>query len=142
MSEDMFKDYPQPSDYIPDNRHAKCACECHGDDIITVGATSFHTFVLDFPYSGNCSGFDVVYSNGVETPLVVSSEDPVAPYEMTEADGKTTIAITIPPAISSLFDPMRESYAQMRLTMNDGSVIYGDKNKIGIIGTLEAKREQ
>ena len=136
MSKDMFKDYPQPSDYTPDNRHAPCRKDCRCEDVVIVNGTSTHTFRLDFLYSESCESFEAIYNYGLGESLSISSLALGAPFSLEEHDGKTYITITLSPVLTSLFDESRDACAQLKLTLRNGSVIYGDKNRLTVRGTL------
>lgn len=132
---DIFKNYPQPDDYVPNNRQCDCAC-CDGKDQIIIGGTTLHTFKLKFLYSEECDGFDIIYRQSLDKELIISSSSLGAPYEMEEVDGKTLITVTLSPETTSEFHPFRDTFAQIKLYMKDGSVIFGDKNRLEMISTL------
>lgn len=136
MATGMFDNYPQPEGYIPDNSHPSCCDDCHCEDVIVAGGTALHTFTLDFLYSELCDGFRAIYSSGLSTPVIVDSAELGGPFSIEEEDGKAHITITLSPDETALFDPSRDAYAQLRLTMKDGSTLYGEKNRLTVKGTL------
>lgn len=135
----MFDNYPQPDDYMPDNRVGRCACMKSGEDTITVGGTTSHVFTLDFSYSESCRAFRVIYTGGLEVRHVVDSGDDAPSFTIEESGGKTYIRVTLDPSVTKLFSPSRDAMAQMRLTMMDGSVVFGAVNALRVIGTLPAQ---
>ena len=133
---DIFKNYPQPDDYTPDNRNCKCSCDER--DTVVAGGTTTHAFILNFSFSELCDSFDVTYKSGLDDFLVISSSNLGAPYKIDESDGKTTIAITLSPDDTKMFARSRDAFAQMKLYMKDGSVIFGELNKLIVKDTLSA----
>lgn len=142
MGAGMFDNYPQPEGYVPDNTHAPCCGDCHCEDVVVVGGTALHTFKLDFIFSENCESFDAVYKVGVSKTFSVDSTSLGAPYSIEEKDGKTYINITLDPPITKEFDESRDAYAQLKLRMKDGSVIFGDKNRLTVKGTLRGASDE
>lgn len=130
----IFKNYPQPDDYVPDN-------STQGDeeseaDAVIVGGTTVHVFKLNFSYSELCDGFEATYRIGLTGGFSISSSDLGGPFEISEDDGHTYITITLPPDLTSAFDPLRDAYAQMKLTMKDGTTLFGDLNKLEVVRTI------
>lgn len=142
MGTGMFDNYPQPDGYVPDNRGGDCCVDCHCEDVVVVGGTAIHTFKLDFLFSDNCESFDAVYSIGVGKSFSVDSSSLGAPYSIEEKDGKTYITVTLDPSITAEFDEFRDAYAQLKLRMKDGSVIFGDKNRLTVKGTLSGAADE
>ena len=138
----MFDNYPQPDDYIPDNRHAPCCGDCHCEDVVVVGGTALHTFKLAFLYSENCESFEAIYNYGLGESLSISSSALGAPFSIEEMGGKTYINITLDPSMTSKFSDGRDAYAQLKLRMKDGSVIFGDKNKLTVRKTLTVASDE
>lgn len=130
----MFDNYPQPEGYIPDNR-VKDVC-MEDEDTIIVNGTTVHVFRLNFSYSELCSSFEAIYESGLDAGFSVKSTDLGGPFSIDEEDGHTFITITLTPEMTAPFKPIRDAYAQMRLTMKDGTTIYGDMNKLRVIDTL------
>ena len=64
---DMFKNYPQPEDYIPDNRPKPM----HQHEItIMTGETASHTFDVPFDVNEDCNGLEVIYKLGLDIALI------------------------------------------------------------------------
>lgn len=131
---DMFNNYPQPADYIPNNRECKCCCD--EQDTIIVNGTTVHTFKLNFSFSELCESFEVIYKSGLNDIITINSLALGAPFEIIEEDGKTNIIITLSPDNTQVFSKFRDAYVQMKLYMKDKTVIYGDLNKLTVIETL------
>lgn len=125
--------YPQPEDCTCDKI---CEWQSVGEDTITVGATVEHVFKLNFSYSELCAGFEVIYKNGLANSFVISSSALGAPFKVEEEDGRSYITVTLSPGLTSTIVPHRDTFAQMKLNMKDGTVIFGDMNKLRIIDTL------
>lgn len=130
----MFNNYPQPADYIPNNRECKCCCD--EQDTIIVNGTTVHTFKLNFSFSELCESFEVIYKSGLDDVITINSLALGAPFEITEEDGKTNILITLSPDNTQIFSKYRDAYVQMKLCMKDKTVIFGDLNKLTVIETL------
>lgn len=136
------------SEYICKNKDCTCcedmSCACGricewqsvGEDTITVGATVEHVFKLNFSYSELCAGFEVIYKNGLTNSFVISSSALGAPFKVEEEDGRSYITVTLSPELTSTIVPYRDTFAQMKLNMKDGTVIFGDMNKLRVIDTL------
>lgn len=130
----IFDNYPQPADYIPCNR--TCECHCDEEDILTVGATTTHIFRLNFSYAELCDSFIVTYKNGLENVFAIDSKALGAPYSIEESDGRSYITVTLSPELTSAVIPHRDTFAQMKLFMKDGTVLFGDLNKLKVINTI------
>ena len=78
---DMFKNYPQPDDYIPDNRRVRIPKE-----LVTImsGETTTHSFELPFDYS-SYKDYKAIYKLGLDVVLEKSKEECDAMYD--EDDG-------------------------------------------------------
>lgn len=134
MMASMFDNYPQPSDYTPNNRTKEV---CMGDeDVLIVNGTTVHVYKLNFLYSELCSSFEAIYESGLDAGFSIKSTDLGGPFSIEEEDGHTFITITLPPEMTKSFEPLRDAYAQMRLSMKDGTTIYGDMNRLRVIDTL------
>lgn len=131
---DIFKNYPQPDDYVPDNSGPSEGGE-NADEVV-VNGTTVHVFKLNFSYSELCDGFEVTYRSGLDGGFSIKSSDLGGPFEILEEDGRTYITITLSPELTSVFDPLRDAYAQMRLNMRDGTTLYGDLNKLEVMKTI------
>lgn len=130
----IFKNYPQPDDYTPNNRDCKCVCDER--DVIVSGGTTTHTFILNFSFSELCDRFEVFYKSGLNDSIVIDSSNLGTPFALTEADGKTTISITLSPDDTEIFSRAHDAFAQMKIYMKDGSVIFGELNKLLVKETL------
>lgn len=144
MPKDMFDSYLNINpNYIPDNR-VRFLCRDKQDEIV-VGGSVTHVFKLHFLASEACAPanwFEIVYKQSIEPVFVCDCQTPGIVVDETvpnsfEPNGVTTISVTLSPETTKLFKPHRDTFAQIRITLNDGSIIFGDLNEIKVIDTLE-----
>lgn len=144
MPKDMFDSYLNINpNYIPDNR-ARFLCRDEQDEIV-VGGSATHVFKLHFLASKVCATenwFEIVYKQSIDPVLICDSQTPGVIVEETlpndfEPDGTTVISVTLSPETTKLFVPHRDTFAQIRIKLNDNSIIFGDINKINVVDTLE-----
>jgi len=142
MATQMFKLYDNlPEGYIPNNRPK--VYEVDTTDTIVIGGTAEHSFVLHFAFSEFCNDFEIMYKQSVTGPILTFTSNSVeveGPIEE-ETPWKTvfsTIKVHLLESDTRQFDPHRETYAQIKLTMKDGSIVYGDKNIVKLVAPLDA----
>ncbi len=133
MSE-MFKNYPQPSDYIPDNR-PKCFKPFKLD--IMVGETSVQSFDIPFNVEEDCINWEIIYKLGLEVVLTKKKEDIDI---ITEDDGTSILTCVLTPAETKLFtSTILDTFVQIKFTMKSDDVIYSDIYKVIIRNSLDAQ---
>ena len=104
-----------------------------------------HVFKLHFLASEVCAPenwFEIVYKQSIDPVLICDSQTPGVIVEETlpndfEPDGATVISVTLSPETTKLFVPHRDTFAQIRIKLNDDSIIFGDINKVNVVDTLE-----
>ncbi len=136
MSE-MFKNYPQPEDYIPNNR-PKCQKPFRLD--IMTGETAIHTFEVPFNVEEECDNFEVIYQLGIK-PIIIKSS-----YSLTvfiDENGNSIITCKLNPNETKLFETTcLDTKVQIKFVMNDGSVIFSDIYKVIVNDSLDMNREK
>lgn len=126
----------------PDNRY-KFICMNELDEI-TVGATAIHTFILNFKYSEKCNRCEIFYKQSVTdvAHFDTSATGQYLTIDETTQPGNTFITVTIPAAQTKAnFVPGRETYAQMKLHMKNGTTIFGEVNRVIVRDTVEPSLE-
>ena len=132
---DMFNNYPQSEDYIPNNRprHRK---EFRLD--IMTGETAIHSFEIPFNVEEQCTEFEVIYKLGLKPILIKNSW--VLDVTTTEC-GRSVITCTLSPDETKLFkDTFLEAKVQIKFYMNDGSISFSEIYKVVHKDSLEIDR--
>ena len=136
MSE-MFNNYPQPEDYIPNNRHIKCP-EFKLD--IMTGETSKHTFEIPFDVNTDCIDVEVIYKLGVKPVVIKNSYS----LEILSDEEKhtSTITCTLNADETKLFaDTLLNTRVQIKFYMNDSSIMFSDIYRVKVVDSLENNRK-
>ena len=119
---DMFKNYPQPDDYKPDN-YPKCRCPKRLE--IMAGETAIHTFDVPFNVEDDCSLVEVIYKLGIK-PIVVKNNMYYLDI-LVDEDGKSIITCKLSPEETLLFkNTTLDTHVQLKFYMNDGSIVYSE----------------
>ena len=130
MSE-MFNNYPQPEDYIPNNRPR--FCPPHTIDIMT-GETAIHTFEIPFNVHENCDGVEMMYKQGVE--IIISKA--MNELDLTEDEHSCVIGCKLMPEETAKFNRnVLNTNVQIKFTMKDGGVIYSEIYPVKVSNSLE-----
>lgn len=132
MSE-MFNNYPQPNDYIPDNR-PKCFCPPKLD--IMVGETSVQSFDIPFDVETDCSDWEIIYKVGLEIVLTKKKGD----ISIIKQDNNTSlISCVITPTETKLFNStILDTFVQIKFVMKNKDTIYSDIYKVKIKNALDS----
>lgn len=131
---EMFNNYPQPDDYIPNNRPKPI---CPSKLSIMVGETSVQSFDIPFNVEEDCSNWEVIYKVGLEIVLVKKKEDTTI---ITQDDGTSLISFVLTPAETQLFNNLvLSTQVQIKFTMKTGETIYSDIYQIKVINALDAE---
>lgn len=135
MSE-MFRNYDNiyPG-YVPNNRHRNYFVD--KEDEIVIGGTVHHVFNLCFDYE-LVDDFEITYKQSLHTILTKnknsSGVDVPNPENGTFSRG--CILVTLVPEETKLFAWNRETFAQIKIFLKDGQVIFSEPSKIKIIDTI------
>lgn len=116
----------------PNNMHEFCQFDRHDD--IVVGGTAVHVFHVNFNLFDLCREFEIVYTKGLSKLFTFSSLDDTKALDY--SDGYN-IFVKLSPEHTSQFDPHMVTFAQAKFVLKDGTVLYGKRNRVNIISTLE-----
>ena len=122
----------------PNNMHEFCQFDRH-DDII-VGGTAVHVFHVNFNLFDLCREFEIVYTKGLSKLFVFSKSldgSNLSGTNVLDCPDEYTVSVTLSPEDTSQFDPYLATFVQAKFVLKDGTVLYGKRNKVNIVGTLE-----
>lgn len=133
---EMFNNYPQPEDYIPDNRPKPI--EEVKIDIMT-GGTAIHTFEVPFNVSEECNEIEVIYKQGIK-PIIIKNSFSL---EVVESEGKSIVTSTLSPEETQMFkNNILKTRVQMKFYMKDDSVIYSEIYKVTVRNATDINRKK
>lgn len=119
---DMFRNYPQPDYYIPDNRRIPIP-----KDIITImsGETTTHSFEVPLNLNEDTKDYKAIYKLGLNVVLEKQKNDFDVIYD---EDTKTSImTVILTPSETMLFkDTLLDAHVQLKFTLNDDTILYSD----------------
>ena len=129
----MFDNYPQDSEYIPNNRHKKF---CKNEITIMAGETTTHTFEVPFNVDEQTQTFDIIYKLGFEDVLIKDKKECTTLYD--EEINKTFITCLLHFGETRLFaNTVLSAHVQIRFTMLDGTVSYSEIYPIKLMTALD-----
>ena len=133
MSE-MFKNYPQPEDYIPNNRHSIVIKE---QLTIMAGESTSHSFEVPFDVDEQMSDYAVIYKLGLD--VVVEKDKSQLSYVYDEDHNESIITCLLTPEETALFkNTLLSAAAQIKfITKEDGKVSYSEICPIILMDSLE-----
>ena len=136
MSE-MFKNYPQPDDYIPNNR-PRCHCKCKL--VIMTGETSSHSFEIPFNVETDTLDYWVIYKLGLKDIIVKNkSELELTPFD--ESTGFSIITCVLSSDETKLFaDTVLDTRVQIKFEMLDNSIAFTEIYKVKVVDSLEIEQ--
>ena len=127
----MFDNYPQSSEYIPDNR-PKC-CKHFKLDIMT-GETAIHTFEIPFNVEESCLNVEVIYKKGL-TPVIIKSSEQL---DISTLDGHSIITCYLSAEDTSLFEhTYLNTRVQIKFYMTDGDITYSEVYPVTVMNSLD-----
>ena len=139
----MFNNYPQPANYIPNNRIK--TIEKFELDIMT-GESASHTFEVPLDVEGECSNVEVIYKVGINVVLVKDmSELDIEPEPVAsgETPTYTFIIAHISPEETLLFnDTLLDTFVQLKFVLNDGDVLYTEIYPVNVVDSLDTGTQQ
>jgi len=132
MSSEMFRNYPQPDDYVPNNRP-----RCHKPfklDIMT-GETAIHTFEIPFNVEESCDDVKVIYKSGL-TPEITKEQSEL---EITTTEhGNSIITCTLSAEETSIFqNTLLDTKVQLKFYMKNGDITYSDIYNVKVVNSLD-----
>lgn len=131
---DMFRNYPQPEGYTPNNR-----IRCHGRKPITLmaGETTTHTFDVPFDIKKDTTNLEIIYKLGL-SPVLVKDETEVEIGDYDEEKHQSVLTCVISSEESKLFaDTLLKASVQIKFIMTDGSTLYTEIYTIKLKDALD-----
>lgn len=122
----------------PNNMHEFCQLDRHDD--IVVGGTAVHIFHVNFNLIDLCKELEVVYTKGLSKLFVFSKSlggSNLSGTNALDCLDEYTVSVTLSPEDTRQFDPHQVTFVQAKFVLKDGTVLYGKRNKVNIVGTLE-----
>ena len=122
----------------PNNMHEFCQLDRHDD--VVVGGTAVHVFHVNFNLLDLCKELEVVYTKGLSKLFVFSKsldDSNSSGANALDCPDEYTVSVTLSPEDTSQFDPHLVTFVQAKFVLKDGTVLYGKRNKVNIVGTLE-----
>ena len=137
MSE-MFKNYPQSENYIPDNRPRKCP----GIKLdIMTGETSKHTFEVPFDVTNEeeVADYEVIYKLGLKPVIIRNSYS----LEALKTPCGSTITCELSPEETKLFqDTLLSTRVQIKFYMAGGIIMFSDIYNVKVMDALDMTRSK
>ena len=140
----MFENYPQPENYIPNNRRIKVP-----KDVVTImiGETTEHSFEIPLNLDEDTLDYVAIYKLGLKTVLVKPKEDCKV---VLDAKTRTSIMTwTLSPDETKLFQSELQMYkptiklksllecqVQLKFIMKDNTTQFSDIMNIKLEGSL------
>lgn len=135
----IFDSYNNINNNIkPNNMHEFCQLDRHDD--IVVGGTAVHVFHVNFNLFDSCKEFEIVYTKGLSKLFVFSKSldgSNLSGANVLDCPDEYTVSVTLSPEDTSQFDPHLVTFVQAKFVLKDGTVLYGKRNRVNIISTLE-----
>ncbi len=132
---EMFRNYPQADDYIPNNRPK--AIKKMEVSIMT-GETTTHTFDIPFDVSDKTKiiTLEVLYKVGIDVVLI-KTEDELDIEADEPKPGHSLVACQISPLESLLFsNTVLDKFVQIKFFMADGSIQLSEIYEITVRDSL------
>lgn len=135
MLSEMFKNYPQPDDYIPNN-HPRCHCIKPLE--IMSGETTTHTFEIPFNVKTDTLGVEVMYKLGVNLVLVKTNENLTITTD--EEKNSSIISCEITSQESLLFrNTILDTHVQIKFIMLDKTIKMSEIYKVKVYDSLDSQ---
>ena len=137
---DMFKHYPQPDDYKPDNYP-----KCHHKHELTImaGENTSHTFEVPFNVETDTLDYDILYQLGVTLLITKNKRYCETIVDEDKYHPTTFITCSLSSSETLLFaNTAREARVQIRFRMKDLSTVYTEIYTIKLMDSLDASEEQ
>lgn len=122
----------------PNNMHEFCQLDRHDD--VVVGGTAVHVFHVNFNLLDLCKEFEIVYTKGLSKLFVFSKsleDSNLSSANALDCPDEYTVSVTLSPEDTVQFDPHLVTFVQAKFVLKDGTVLYGKRNRVNIISTLE-----
>ena len=138
----MFDNYPQPANYVPNNR-PRIRDDFHLD--IMTGETASHSFDVPFDVETTCQEVEVLYKLGLKVIISKNSTKlDIIPMSKEGPRGTfnyTKITCHLNENETSLFcDTYLNAKVQLKFTMNDKSVQYSEIYPIAVVNSVDTDK--
>ena len=131
---DMFNNYPQSSEYIPNNRFRKWTKQ---ELTIMAGETTSHSFDIPFNVKEETLNCKVIYKLGLED-VITKEDDELIIADYDESIFKSCITCKLSPEETSLFaNTLLKASVQLKFTMLDGSISYTEIYPVKLLNSLD-----
>lgn len=135
----IFDSYNNINNNIkPNNMHEFCQLDRHDD--VVVGGTAVHVFHVNFNLFDLCKELEIVYTKGLSKLFVFSKSldgSNLSGANALDCPDEYTVSVTLSPEDTSQFDQHLVTFVQAKFVLKDGTVLYGKRNRVNIISTLE-----
>lgn len=128
---EMFENYPQPADYIPNNRPKAHRHFCLN---IMTGESTTHTFEIPFDVSEETLNVEIIYKLGLNVVLTKQGKVEVLKKDKCNF---SSVSCELEPEDTLLFkDTLLDTHVQLKFTMTDGSTMYSEIYKVNVKDSL------
>lgn len=134
----MFDNYPQPEDYIPDNRPRPK----HKHEItIMTGETASHTFDVPFDVNEDCIDIEVIYKLGLNV-IITKKSNELDIVSKEKGDWHySSVTSSLSSEETALFhDTLLDANVQIKFTMKDGAIQYSEIYKVDVQDSLDGNK--
>lgn len=139
----MFDNYPQPDDYIPNNRPKPM----HKHEItIMTGETASHTFDVPFDVKEDCIDIEVIYKLGLNV-IITKKSNELDIVSKEKGDWHySSVTSSLSSEETALFhDTLLDANVQIKFTMKDGTmkdgaIQYSEIYKVDVQDSLDGNK--
>lgn len=132
MGSKMFDRYPQPEEYIPDNRPRP---RKEKEVTIMAGETTIHSFEVPAVTEQGADNFRIIYKLGLDIVVEKSKNDP--DVEVNTGKCMSIITCTLDPEETNIFrNTLLDAWVQVIFEMKDGSTACTEILKIKLEDSL------
>ncbi len=131
---DMFDNYPQKEEYIPDNR--KCFFP---KEVVTImpGETTTHSFEIPFDVSVGTIDYSIIYKVGLHIALEKGKSSCEVVWDEERNISIMTWVLSVPETM--LFkDTLLDTHVQIKFTMVDGSIAFTEIYPVFVQNSLRS----
>lgn len=129
----MFDNYPQPADYIPNNRPKP---HCHKGLEIMAGESASHSFEIPFNVAEETTSCSVIYKLGIKDVIIKTMNE----LEFTSYDSEENCSIVTAKLSSDetlLFaNTLLACKVQVMFILKDGSTIFTEIYPVKLVDSL------
>lgn len=130
----MFDRYPQPDDYVPNNR-PKCHKPFKLD--IMAGETASHTFEIPFNIEEDCNSVEVIYSLGIKPILIKTTNDLEISIDDCECKHSLVMCRLSGEETKLFADTLLSARVQLKFYMKNEDITYSAIYKINLLNSLD-----